>query len=58
MDNKTELLKAAYQRLVRDAYNEGFSEGMREHTSSKGGNPWGDSNAFKKMSELARNGDQ
>jgi hypothetical protein len=26
--------------LVRSAYNEGFSEGMREHTTSNGGKPW------------------
>jgi hypothetical protein len=33
---------ARLRRMVRDAYNEGFSQGMREHTSSKGGIPWSD----------------
>lgn len=27
------------RKLVKDAYNEGFTEGMREHTSSRGGKP-------------------
>jgi hypothetical protein len=26
--------------LVQIAYNEGFGEGMREYTSSRGGKPW------------------
>lgn len=30
------------RRMVRDAYNSGFCEGMREHTSSRGGVPWSD----------------
>lgn len=48
------LREAAYHRLIRDAYNEAFAEGMREHTSSKGGQPWIGSRAQKKMNELAR----
>lgn len=31
------------RKLVKDAYNEGFTQGMREHTSSRGGIPWSDS---------------
>lgn len=34
---------ARLRALVRTAYNEGFMQGMREHTSSKGGIPWSDS---------------
>ena len=29
-----------YEKLVEEAYNEGFLQGMREHTSSRGGIPW------------------
>lgn len=38
-------LKAEIERLramVRNAYNDGFSEGMREHTTRRGGVPWSD----------------
>lgn len=31
---------AEYRKLVEQAYNEGFRQGMREHTSSRGGIPW------------------
>ena len=31
---------AEYEKLVKEAYNEGFLQGMREHTSSRGGIPW------------------
>lgn len=31
------------RKLVRSAYNEGFSEGMDEFTRSRGGKPWPDS---------------
>ena len=31
------------EKLIRDAYNAAFREGMREHTSRNGGIPWGDS---------------
>ena len=31
------------ERLIKNAYNAGFSEGMKEHTSSRGGIPWSDS---------------
>lgn len=34
--------------LVRDAYNDGFTEGMREHTSRRGGKPWTESNSLRK----------
>lgn len=26
--------------MVRRAYNDGFGEGMREHTTHRGGTPW------------------
>lgn len=31
------------KKMVKDAYNAGFLEGMKEHTSSRGGIPWADS---------------
>lgn len=37
------LLRAEVERLrdmVRRAYNDGFGEGMREHTTHRGGLPW------------------
>lgn len=39
-------LKAENEKLtkmVKDAYNEGFIQGMREQTTSRGGIPWHDS---------------
>jgi hypothetical protein len=36
-------LEAEVERLrdmVRRAYNDGFGEGIKEHTTHKGGNPW------------------
>lgn len=38
------------QKLVRDAYNEGFLEGMKEETSSRGGNPFDASRASRLLS--------
>jgi len=32
--------RGALLELLSNAYNEGFGEGMREHSSSKGGWPW------------------
>jgi len=43
----------ARELLVKEAFNEGFIEGMREHTSSKGGNTWQDSKAKKKLEALS-----
>jgi len=34
---------ARLRRLVRSAYNEGFTEGMKEDRSARGGKPWQDS---------------
>lgn len=31
------------RKMVRNAYNDGFNEGMREHTTHRGGIPWHDS---------------
>lgn len=40
--------------MVADAYNAGFTEGMREVTSRKGGTPWFDSGLRKKLLSFAR----
>lgn len=40
------------RKLVQDAYNEGFSEGMREFSSSRGGKPWSDSSAKKALGRI------
>lgn len=48
------LLEDEIKRLrvaVRDAYNEGFRQGMREHTCSNGGVPWSMSE-YRKLVEL------
>ncbi len=34
---------ARLRKLVRTAYNEGFTEGVKEDRSSRGGKPWQDS---------------
>ena len=31
------------KKMVQDAYNAGFSEGMKDFTSNKGGVPWSES---------------
>jgi len=44
--SENDRLKAEVERLrkmVRNAYNDGFNEGMREHTTHRGGIPWHDS---------------
>ncbi|WP_315921537.1 hypothetical protein [Mesorhizobium sp. SP-1A] len=42
------------QKLVRDAYNEGFLEGMNEFQRAvSGGKPWPDSGSRKKLETLA-----
>lgn len=45
--------EAHYHRMIRDAYNEGFNEGMREHTSHKGGQSWNGSKTQNRMNEFA-----
>lgn len=56
------LLKAAgdgglidqLHKLVRDAYNEGFQEGMNEFQKRRsGGKPWQDSGSCKKLETLS-----
>ena len=37
-------------KLVRDAYNEAFLEGMKEYTSGRGGNPFDASRACRLLS--------
>ena len=49
LENKAADELERLQKLVRDAYNEGFTEGMREHTSSLGGKPWQDSSAARSL---------
>jgi len=53
-ESEWKLLEAAYHRLIRDAYNEGFNEGIREHTTSSGGRGFSGSKAQKRLNELAR----
>lgn len=44
-----EVLVAELAVLVGSAYSEGFSEGMREHTTSRGGLPWVQSKTRKRL---------
>jgi hypothetical protein len=46
---ETQLAEA--RKLVRGAYSEGFSEGMREHTTSRGGKIWQESSACAALSK-------
>lgn len=39
--------------LIRSAFNEGFSEGMRETTTYGGGKTWAESKTLKKFSTPA-----
>lgn len=39
-------------RLVRHAYEEGFTEGMKEETSRRGGKPWQDSYSRAALARL------
>lgn len=43
---------AEAMKLVRSAYNEGFTEGMNEFQTSRGGKPWSDSNSAKKLAAI------
>ncbi len=43
----------AAERLVQSAFHEGFGQGMREHTSHKGGYSWADSKAAAKLATHA-----
>jgi hypothetical protein len=40
--------------LVRRAYIEGFSEGMREHTSRRGGKTWQESSTAAVLANLEK----
>lgn len=47
-------LRAEVERLrdlVRKSYNEGFGEGMREHSTNRGGKTWQESRAREAMGE-------
>lgn len=52
LQKENALLREGLQKLVRAAYNEGFTEGMREHTSSRGGKPWRESNACRTLETI------
>lgn len=39
------------RKMVKDAYNDGFCEGMREMSGSKGGIPWSDSKWRRELGE-------
>lgn len=49
---KYEQQIAKLRDLVRSAYNEGFTEGMREHTSRTGGNTWIESRTRVRLEEI------
>jgi hypothetical protein len=38
-----ETKNTSLKKMVQDAYNADFSEGMKEFTSNKGGIPWSES---------------
>jgi hypothetical protein len=47
--------REATYTLVRNAYNEGFTEGMKEHTKYNGGKPWEWSDALKSVNARRAN---
>lgn len=55
---KMECEKDILKCLVKDAYNEGFIEGMREESSCRGGKPWRESNARAILSQIDGEGKQ
>lgn len=53
-DNEISRLTEENERLrglVRSAYNEGFTEGMREYRTYSGGKPWDESRARSALSK-------
>ena len=46
------LLREELLKLVRAAYTEGFTEGMREHTTSRGGKTWNESSARRMLETI------
>jgi len=52
LQEENAILKEGLKKLVKAAFNEGFVEGMREHTTSRGGKPWRDSKSCKTLSEI------
>lgn len=52
LQKENALLKEGLKKLVQAAFNEGFVEGMREHTSSRGGKPWRDSKSCQTLTEI------
>lgn len=40
--------------LIRAAFNEGFSEGMREHSTSSGGKTWAESRTLRNFERPKR----
>lgn len=47
----TEIIRL--RKMVKAAYNDGFMQGTREHSSSRGGTPWGESNYRLAIAELS-----
>jgi hypothetical protein len=45
--NQTDLI----ERLVQDAFNDGFTEGMREYTTSNGGRKWNESRSKERLAD-------
>jgi hypothetical protein len=52
LQKENALLKEGLKKLVKAAFTEGFIEGMREHTTSRGGKPWRDSKSCKTLTEI------
>jgi hypothetical protein len=52
LQKENALLKEGLKKLVQAAYSEGFSEGMREHSTSRGGKPWRESKICKTLTEI------
>ena len=49
MTPTNEEARLIFEKALREAYNSGWAQGEREHTSKRGGIPWDDS-------DLQRNG--
>lgn len=52
LQKENALLREGIRKLVRAAYVEGFLEGMKEHTSSRGGKVWSESNACRTLDDI------
>ncbi len=52
LQRENAVLREGMLKLVRAAYNEGFTEGMKEHTHSRGGKPWRESDAYRTLQTI------